>query len=218
MGLIFNGTDGAHDYYLDGVLTPSMTQILRDSGLIRFDGVPAFILEAARKRGSAVHQLCHYANEDDLDPTSVDDAYRGYLDAWLRCRAERGIRPLLCERRIASRRHRVTGTLDLLCAIDGDGWLLDYATGDPVNCSKNFQTAGYLGLAMEWKSEDRELANVLHRFQRWRRGSVRLRKDGSFLFREYTDVREYARFQILAAAWHIRQEYGGIVQADDIAA
>jgi hypothetical protein len=218
MALLFNGTDGAHEYYLDGVLTPSNTTILRDSGLIRFDGVPAAILEAARKRGSAVHALCHFENEGDLDATSIDDVYRPYFDAWLRCKRERAIVPLICERRIASRKHRVTGTLDLLCEIDGDGWLIDYATGNPDHCAKHLQTAGYLGMAFEWKAEDAALAAVLARHQRWRRASVRLCRDGSFRFHEYTDVREYARFQILAAAWHIRQEYGGIVQADDLAA
>jgi hypothetical protein len=218
MALIFNGTDGKHEYYLDGVLTPSNTTILKDSGLIRFDGVPEHILEAARRRGSAVHQLCHFDNEGDLYHASVDDAYRPYLEAWQRCRRDRGITVLLCEHRIASRTHRVTGTLDLLCESDGDGWLLDYATGDPASCAKFLQTAGYLGMALEWQAEDRELARVLGRHSRWRRASVRLCRDGSFRFKEYEDAREYARFQILASAWHIRREYGGIVTTEDLAA
>jgi hypothetical protein len=218
MGLIFNGTDGKHEYFLDGVQTPSNTQVLRDNGLVRFDGVPPFILEAARRRGSAVHALAHFDNENDLDETSVDDIYRGYLDAWRRCKAEKQIRCLLCERRIASRKHRVTGTLDLLCEIDGDGWLIDYATGDPAQCAKHLQTAGYLGMALEWRTEDPELAAVLARHQRWRRASVRLRRTGTFVFREYDDPYEYTKFQVLAAAWHIRVGEGGIINADDLAA
>lgn len=218
MALLFNGTNGAHEYYLDGALTPSMTQVLREMGLVRFDGVPPFILEAARKRGSAVHALAHYANEGDLDESSIDDAYRGYLEAWLRCRSERRIVPLLCERRVASRRHRITGTIDILCEIDGDGWLLDYATGDPAQCAKHFQTAGYLFAAYDWQEEDTELRAVLARHRRWRRASVRLLRTGSFRFREYADTDDYKRMQVLIAAWHIRMEYGAIVQADDLAA
>jgi len=218
MALLFNGQDGNHEYFLDGQLTPSMTQVLRDSGLIRFDGVPAFILEAARARGTAVHSACHFANEDDLDLDSLNDAHRGYLDGWLACRLERRIVPLLCEHRVASRKHRLTGTLDLLCESDGQGWLLDYATGDPVACAKHFQTAGYLGMAFEWAAEDPKLAEVLQRFDRWRRASIRLRKDGTFRFHEYTDPRDYSRVQVLTAAWHIRNEHGGIVTAEDLAA
>src|SRR5262245_58878886 len=216
MALLFD--HDIHAYTLDGTRLPSVTGILRDQGLIHFNGVPPTILEAARRRGSAVHALIHYDNENDLDETSVDENWRAYLEAWRACRAERHIVCLLCERRLASRRHRVCGTLDLLCEIDGDGWLLDYATGDPDHVAKHLQTAGYLGLALEWAVEDAELGRVLSQFPRWRRASVRLRRTGMFVFREYTDTLDYTRFQILAAAWHIRQEEGGIVVADALAA
>lgn len=208
----------AHAYFVDGHLVPSTTQVLRDSGLIRLDGIPSFILEAALKRGSAVHQLVHYLNENDLDWASVDPAYRGYLDGWQRYRDERQLQVLLCEHRIASRRHRVAGTLDLLAEIAGDGWLLDYKTGDPEDVAADLQTASYFGMAMEWAHEDPRLADVLARHPRWRRGSVRLRKNGTFVAKEYTDPRDYSRFQVLAAAWHIRNERGAIVQPDDVAA
>lgn len=218
MALLFNGTNGAHEYYLDGQLRPSMTQILCEMGIVRFDGVPPFILEAARRRGSAVHALCHYLNEDDLDWESVDPAYLEYVNAWVACKLERRIVPLLCEHRIASRRHRVTGTIDILCEIDGDGWLLDYATGDPAQCAKHFQTAGYLMAALEWQDEDERLREVLARHRRWRRASVRLMRTGSFRFHEYTDTDDYKRMQVLIAAWHIRHEYGALVNADELAA
>lgn len=219
MALLFNGTNGAHEYFLDGQLTPSMTQVLREMGIVRFDGVPPFILEAARKRGSAVHQLCHYANEGDLDESSIADEYRGYLEAWLRCKDERRIVPLLCEHRIASRRHRIAGTIDILCEIDGDGWLLDYATGDPAQCAKHFQTAGYLQAAYDWREEDGQLRDVLARYGWWRRASVRLTKTGSFRFREYEHLdADWKRMQVLVECWHIRNEYGAIVKVDDLAA
>jgi hypothetical protein len=192
--------------------------VLRDSGLIDLGQIPAFILERARVRGSAVHQLVHYQNENDLDWGSVDPAYRGYLDAWVRYRDERQLRVLLCEHRIASRRHRVAGTLDLLCEFAGDGWLIDYKTGDPEDVAADFQTGSYLGMALEWALEDPRLAAVLTRHARWRRAAVRLLKTGSFRVTEYTDPRDYSRFQTLVAAWHIRHERGAIVEPDDVAA
>jgi hypothetical protein len=216
MALMFDRA--AHEYFLDGHLLPSVTQILRQQGLVRLDHIPAFILEAARRRGSAVHELAHFYNENDLDWSSVDPGYRPYVDAWVTCVEQRGIVPLLCEYRLASRRHRVCGTLDLLAEIDGEGWLMDFATGDPATVAKDFQTAAYLGMAMEWALEDPRLAAVLARFTRWRRASVRLMKTGAFRIAEYTDPRDFARFQTLAAAWHIRNERGAIVQLDDLAA
>lgn len=216
MALLFDAS--AHAYYLDGELVPSTTQVLRDSGLIRLNAIPEHVLEAARTRGSAVHQLVHYLNDDDLDWSSVDPAYQGYLDAWLAFRAERRVEALLCEYRIASRRHRVAGTLDLLGVIDGDGWLLDYKTGNPEDVAADLQTGSYVGMALEWAAQDARLADVLGRFPHWRRGSVRLYKTGRFHFQEYTDPRDYSCFQALAAAWHIRTERGAIVQPDDVAA
>jgi hypothetical protein len=208
----------AHEYFLDGPPVPSNTEVLKAQGLVRFDGVPTFILERARLRGSAVHQLAHYANENDLDEASIDPAYAGYLAGWRRCCAERRIVPRLCEYRVASRRHRVAGTLDLLCDIDGEGWLLDYCTGDLAKLAKHLQTGGYLGMAFEWAKDDPRLAEVLGRHQRWRRAGVRLRRDGTFKFIEYEDPTDYSRFLTLAAAWHIRQAEGASLLPEDLAA
>src|SRR5256885_13258516 len=112
MALLFDAEK--HEYWLDGEQVPSVTQILRDQGLIDLSHIPSFILEAARRRGSAVHQLVHYLNENDLDWGSVDPAYRGYLDAWIAYREEKRLRIDLCEYRVASRRRRLAGTFDVL--------------------------------------------------------------------------------------------------------
>lgn len=216
MALLFDST--AHEYFLDGPKVPSCTTVLRDSGLIRLDGIPSFILEAALKRGTAVHELVHYLNENDLDWASVDDAYRPYLDAWVAFREQRELRIDLCEYRIASKKHRVAGTLDCLGCLDGDGALIDYKTGNPEDVAADLQTAGYVGMATEWAQTDPVLAAALARYPRLRRFSVRLRRDGTFRVTEYTDVRDYSRFLTLTAAWHIRNERGAIVQPDDLAA
>jgi hypothetical protein len=216
MALLFD--DARHEYFLDGRPLPSVTGVLHASGLIDLSQIPPFILDRARTRGSAVHQLLHYLNESDLDWGSVDPDYRGYIDAWIAYREQLGLRVLLCEHRIASRRHRVAGTLDLLGIIADEGWLIDYKTGDPDDVSADFQTGAYLGMAFEWAADDSRLAEALQLYPRWRRAAVRLRKNGTFQVTEYTDARDYARFHTLVAAWHIRHEHGAIVQADDVAA
>jgi len=218
MSLVFES--GPHRYSLDGCVVPSNTQILKAQGLIRLNGVPPDILERARQRGAHCHQLIHYANEGDLDEASIDPQYAGYLRAWRQCVLERRLQPLLCEYRIGSRRHRIAGTLDLLCESDGEGWLFDYCTGVLEKLAKHLQTAGYLGMAYEWaQSEgDRRLAEVLARHARWRRAGVRLRSNGTFRVVEYPHATDYARFLTLAAAWHIRQEEGGVLEVEDLAA
>lgn len=209
----------SHEYHLDGSRTPSNTQVLRAQGLIRLDGIPEFVIERARSRGSAVHQLVHYRNENDLDPASIAPEYAPYLAAWDRCAAERRIIPLLCEHRVGSRKHRIAGTLDLLCEIEGEGWLLDYCTGTLEKLAKHLQTAGYLGMAFEWaREDDPALAAVLARHARWRRAAIRLRADGTYRFIEYTDPTDYSRFVTLAAAYHIRITEGARLTPEDLAA
>jgi hypothetical protein len=213
-----------HEYFLDGFQLPSVTGILRESGLFQLDLNPTQpwaleILNKARARGTAVHKLVHYYNERDLDWASVDPHWRPYLEAWVRYTEERRVRPLLCEFRLASRRLKCCGTGDLLCEIDGDGWLLDFKTGDPEDVAADLQTAGYLLMAHEWRAEDPKLAAVLDQFPIWRRASVRLMQTGKYHTTEYRDTRELRHFQLAAAMWHVRQARGvPIVPYDAIAA
>jgi len=82
-----------HRYALDGERLPSVTQILQAADIINFSRVPQPILLAARDRGAAVHQACHYYNEDDLDVEAFADefpAYWPYLSAWITFRRESG--------------------------------------------------------------------------------------------------------------------------------
>lgn len=209
-GLTFES--GPHVYRLDGRETVSVTGVLKAMGLVKLGAVPAPILERARTRGQDVHQLLHYYNENDLDPDSVDERYRGYLDAWMRFCRERGFRILLCERRIASRKHRVCGTLDALGIMDGYGVLLDFKTGSPDDVAADLQTAAYEGLARAWAldGEDPQLAAVLalNEFKRIRRMSVRLRKDGTFEIDPYYNPTDWTKFLTLAAAVNIARDRG----------
>jgi len=81
-----------HTYRLNGTILPSVTQILQRAGLIDFSSVPGAILQAAKDRGSAVHQALHYYNEGDLDAAFTTDfpQYAGYLSAWVRFLDESG--------------------------------------------------------------------------------------------------------------------------------
>ena len=102
MSLIFD--DATHTYTLDGQVVPSVTGILKASGLIDFTGIPESILEAARVRGTTVHEAIAYFNEGDLDIDQFDQdfpEYRGYLAGWLSFRHQRNFVAVLSECRVA---------------------------------------------------------------------------------------------------------------------
>lgn len=187
-----------HLYRLRGVPVPSVTQVLRQTGYITFEGVPMAILEKARARGQRVHEALHFLLEDDLDDSSIDTEVSGYLQSgklYLDAQVEQVYR---AEMKVWSERHACAGTLDLI-ALHTDGYLSvsDFKTGHPDDVSADLQTGGYAGFLLEMGASDQELGTLLRSTKRplLRRRSIRLFKDGR-IAREtlYPDTRDYARF------------------------
>ena len=194
-----------HTYTLDGQAVPSVTGILRASGLIDFSHVPPDVLERARIRGTVVHQAIHYYNERDLDVAQFCAEfpdYAGYLRAWLTFTEARHFQPAFNEYRVASRRHGLAGTIDCLGVLEHHGALLDFATGRPEDAAKDLQTAAYHGLAHEWAETDPALGDFLSRYV-VRRYAVALRRDGTFSVSAYTDPGDWRSFLSLLEAQRI---------------
>ena len=69
-----------HEYRLGGNVIPSVTQVIKSCGLIRFDDVPTETLIHKAKIGKAVHLACEYYDKKELD--SVPESYSGYVEAY----------------------------------------------------------------------------------------------------------------------------------------
>lgn len=65
----------AHVYYLDGVVVPSITQMLKKVGLID----DTYYTEESSERGRAVHALSAAYDLGALDVATCDSVYRPYL-------------------------------------------------------------------------------------------------------------------------------------------
>jgi hypothetical protein len=195
-----------HTYALDGIAVPSVTGILKWAGLIDFSHLPAFVLERAQARGTAVHAAIHYFNERDLDVAGFASEfpdYVGYLDAWRAFCAERRFTPVLNEIRLASRRYRVAGTADCFGVLDGEAVLLDFATGRPQDVCKDLQTAAYDVLAREYAEASPALGLFLAAHPVIRRYAVALRANGTFQLEAYRDPAARRQFLALVEAYHI---------------
>lgn len=215
--LTFSAPD--HVYRLHGVTVPSVTQVLRATGYITFDGVPPHRLEAARARGERVHRALQFLLEGDLDDASIDDEVRGYLTS-----AERYLRLYIrrvvaVERRVFSLRHGYAGTVDLV-AVHTDGSLSidDFKTGQPDDVAADLQTAGYLGAVLEMREQDPEVSVLLAGYSPpIMRRSIRLFGDGR-IAREspYVDTFDFARFlTALAVVQDQRRRPRPVVAWDD---
>ncbi len=65
-----------------GYVVRSVTQVLEYAGISDFSGVPPEILWDAQQRGTMVHRCCHFLNQRNLDPATVDERIAGYVEAW----------------------------------------------------------------------------------------------------------------------------------------
>jgi hypothetical protein len=116
-----------HTYSVDGVILPSVTQVLEDVGIIDYRFLPDETRESALKRGSDVHTLTQFDDEGDLLEESVSAGLRGYLEAWRKFRSEHpvGLLPLTLNEHRGYHDYGFAGTLDRLF---GGRYLVDIKT------------------------------------------------------------------------------------------
>ena len=61
-----------HEYKEKGLTIPSVTQILKESGLINFGFIDPELLAMKADLGTKVHQTTEYYDNDTLDMDSLD--------------------------------------------------------------------------------------------------------------------------------------------------
>lgn len=157
-----------HEYQVDGVIRPSVTQILKGAGFIQDD----WYSDAARNRGSAVHAACHYLDENDLAMDTLAPEYAGYVEAWELFKNQADVEIELRESRVYHPLYGYAGTLDRTLRLRKHPrrWVVDIKTGQEEDWHA-LQTAAYAGTF--------ENGGALCRM------AVYLRKDGTFTTREF---------------------------------
>lgn len=62
--------DDTHTYLYDGVILPSVTQIIKLKFGHKYDGIPSFVLQRASQKGTAVHsaieRYCKFGEDSEL--------------------------------------------------------------------------------------------------------------------------------------------------------
>jgi hypothetical protein len=150
-----------HLYTLDGLPLPSVTQILGQFRRVHlgelkymvdvFSGriFPAEVFDHPAEAGGAIHQGAAYLLQgkglrwDSLAPELVGPLRQ--FETWLQ---EYGVKPLLVETPLASRRWRYAGTPDAVVMLLGHRYLIDIKTGAQT-WSAGPQTAAYERLYRE---------------------------------------------------------------------
>lgn len=174
---VLNFDPAEHKYTADGAVVPSVTQTLESVGLIDYSFMTAAQREFALARGTAVHLACQLADEDDLVEAELDESLKPYLAAWRRFKAEMNFRCELIEHRVFNPLYRYAGTLDRSGMIGQALCIVDIKTNQAAYWTA-YQIAAY--------------AACFNKPMRFRRFSVGLHDDGTYLATEY-HIKDYAR-------------------------
>lgn len=170
-----------HKYFYNGERVPNVTTIL--SPLSEYASVPRKVLEQAAARGNYVHEMCEQHVWGLLDESSIDEGYRGYLDAFKGFLRETGFEAEYVEQRVFHTQLRYAGTLDLGGTFPPMGRrrnphraLIDIKTTFKLMASVGPQTAAY---NEAWKSQQ---PKELHFDERY---GLQLKADGSYKLLPY---------------------------------
>ena len=113
----------SHTYLVEGVITPSISQILKATKFKdKYKGIPEGVLKAKARFGTEVHKALENGSTEGLDIQQLS-CYNEYL----RLKKKHNIQELEREQ-IVHRKRLFAGTYDLEANIDGCHSLADYKT------------------------------------------------------------------------------------------
>lgn len=185
--LVFN--EDKHEYLVDGVVWPSVTQII--SILYDFNGIPTNNLEYARRRGQAVHKAVEIFNLGQEFAEPLDPVIVPYLDAWKKFIAETGMEITAAEQHLVHSRMPFCGTFDARGHRSREKWLLDVKAVNVLSRATGVQLAAYEQLTGE----------VL------RRAAVKLNPDGTYVFQEYDSRNDWSVFVACMTVYNFRNNH-----------
>lgn len=191
-----------HAFSVEGRRVPSVTQILRDAGLVDYE----HCTEEGKWRGSGIHRAIHIELTQGLDWTSIPETWHPYVGAARQYVDDHHAAIVEIERQVVSRIFGFAGVLDAILALHArcNPWcggprlssLTDWKSGAPVKATA-LQLAGYQHAYYE---ETHIL--VPHRV------AVQLKPDGTCHPTEYTNRTDRDRFLAALTIANLRREYG----------
>ena len=120
-----------HVYRMDGVVYPSVTQIMKPLSMEKYSSIPVSVLQTAADRGTMVHSAIEDIIKYDFD--GYPDEISGYMDGFLEFDKKYHPEYVESEMRLYHKSMMYAGTLDLLCRIDGRLELVDFKTTSVLN-------------------------------------------------------------------------------------
>lgn len=168
-----------HQYTVDGKVYPSVTEILEHLTAPGYGKVNPAILEEAKARGTAVHELTEMIDYG-MPPDEIEEGLAGYALAYLRFLADYDVEWEYIEHRFYEPIMGFCGTIDRVGKIDGKDCVLDIKTTSSPSTDQKIavccQTAAYdYGICEQHYSADNNFIPEAKK-----RYALYLRPDGSY--------------------------------------
>lgn len=173
--------EAEHTYSVDGVKYPSVTTILQDMGLID----TSWFTPEACQRGTYVHQMIEWYQNDELDPNSIDPVLLGYLKAWESFIADTDYQYDSSEWRMVSKLYHFAGTADQIGIMNNQRVIIDIKSGAIAPCT-GLQLSGY---------------EILYNAP-CKRFALQLKDDGKYSLKEYKDRGDRSVFLAAVSLYH----------------
>ena len=176
-----NFDPASHTYEIDGVVYPSVTQILKNVGIID----DRFYASGSADKGREIHELTKLIDEGFLNIDKLNHhSYIGYLKAWEKFKYEFDINIKSIELKIFSSIDNYAGTLDRLADVKKlklKNCIIDIKTGQP----QKWHGVQLWGYALAEHAEDMM--------------AVYIKENGNYKVELFEDVKERNRSTWLSA-------------------
>lgn len=146
--------EDTHTYTLDGIVLPSVTQIIRFITREKQDKAPESARELARRRGQLIHEYCQLYDYDAL-PERIEAEVVPYIEGYRKFMRDYRIYSwLYSELPLASAKLGFAGTIDRVGLIDGELAIVDIKNVASVDKKAvAAQLSGYHRLLLDVKGD-----------------------------------------------------------------
>lgn len=138
--LVFNET--THEYKLNGTIIPSVTQIIKNAGLINFDFVNENLLKQKADLGDKIHSTTELYDKQSLDEKLLHPILSTYLKAWKKFILDYNYSPAEIELQLFHEIYKYAGRIDRIGLVNGILSIIEIKSG-VYHKSHYIQTAGY---------------------------------------------------------------------------
>lgn len=203
-----------HTYRVDGLVVPSVTQLLDDAGLTPdYSVISPTVLAHARHRGIHVDACCDLLDQDELDWSSVHPEALPYVEAWARFCADTDYLPACSQVPLYHPEYGYAGTADSIGTLGGQWAVVERKATQKMAATYALQTAGYAQPGL-WVAPPGGGPLAPAAWPAPARLGVQLRRDGSYLVVPYEDAEDLGAFLGVVALYRWRLLRGTAVRSN----